>query len=129
MTFEGLIDRLGERSFGLVVLLLAIVALAPGASTLAGLLLAFLALQMALAHPQPSFPRHLARRRLDGRHLAWAARRAVPALRCLEGVARPRWPTPHGATQRLVGVAVLLLGALLLAPVPLSNIPRRSSWS
>jgi hypothetical protein len=45
-------------------------------------------------------------------------------LRYLEQVAHPRWPTPHGATKRVVGVAVLILGiAVVFTPIPLSNIP------
>jgi len=43
--------------------------------------------------------------------------------RALERVVRPRWPTPFGATKRAVGGAVLLLGAGLFVPVPLSNVP------
>ena len=50
-------------------------------------------------------------------------RRTVPVLRFLEGLIRPRWPTPFEATKRVVGFIVLLLGASLLAPIPLSNLP------
>jgi hypothetical protein len=50
-------------------------------------------------------------------------RRVVPALRWLERFIRPRWSTPFEATKRGVGAVVLLLGASLLAPVPLSNVP------
>ena len=44
-------------------------------------------------------------------------------LRFLERFIRPRWPTPFAATKRVVGGVVLLLGASLLIPVPLSNVP------
>ena len=47
----------------------------------------------------------------------------VPVLRWLERFIRPRWTTPLEATKRVVGGTVLLLGASLLAPVPLSNVP------
>jgi hypothetical protein len=51
-------------------------------------------------------------------------RRALPALRLMERLMRPRFPTPFQTTKRLVGALMLLLGALLLAtPVPLSNVP------
>jgi hypothetical protein len=51
-------------------------------------------------------------------------RRALPALRLMERVMRPRFPTPFQTTKRLVGALMLLLGALMLAtPVPLSNVP------
>jgi hypothetical protein len=122
VTLEGLMDRTGDRSFGLLLLLLALLGLAPGTSTLAGLLLAVPALQMALAHPRPALPRRIAHRQIKPQHLAWTIGWAIPTLRCLERLSRPRWPIVQKAARRLVGVTVLLLGALLLVPVPLSNI-------
>ena len=50
-------------------------------------------------------------------------RRVIPTLRYLERFIRPRWPTPFEATKRVVGGVILLLGGLLLTPIPLSNIP------
>ena len=50
-------------------------------------------------------------------------RRVVPVLRWVERFIRPRWATPFETTKRVVGGVVLLLGASLLAPVPLSNVP------
>jgi hypothetical protein len=49
--------------------------------------------------------------------------RAVPALQKLEKVIHPRWPIPHEATKRLVGVIVLMLTlSLVFTPLPLSNV-------
>ena len=45
-----------------------------------------------------------------------------PVLRRLERVIRPRWVAPTDVTKRAVGVILLLLGALLLVPIPLSNL-------
>lgn len=119
-----LVDRLGPRSFGLVLLLLGLLALLPGIAIAAGVLLAIPASQMLRGHAAPVFPERLARRGLPTRRLAALIRRAVPALRRMERVMRPRFPTPFQATKRMVGALMLLLGALLLAtPVPLSNIP------
>jgi hypothetical protein len=115
-------DGLGDRSFGLLVLILALFGLAPGTSTIAGLLLGILAPQMALARLRPVLPQGIARRRLDPRHLTLTVGWAVPVLRFLERLSRPRWPTPEDATRRVVGIAVLALGALLLVPIPLSNV-------
>jgi hypothetical protein len=51
-------------------------------------------------------------------------RRVLPALKYLEQIAHPRWPTPRDATRRVVGVAVLILSmAVTFMPIPLSNIP------
>jgi hypothetical protein len=123
VTLEWLMGRLRDRSFGLVLLLLALLGLLPGVSALAGVLLMVPATQMILARPGPVFPRRVAARRFEARQLARLLRRVVPVLRYLERFIHPRWTTPFETTKRVVGGIVLLLGASLLAPVPLSNIP------
>jgi len=119
-----LIDRLGPRSFGLVLLLLGLLALLPGVAIAAGLLLALPASQMLRGHAAPVFPQRWTRRGLPSQRLAALIRRALPVLRRMERVMRPRFATPFQTTKRLVGALMLLLGALLLAtPLPLSNVP------
>jgi hypothetical protein len=50
-------------------------------------------------------------------------RRAVPALRFVEKMSHPRWPTPHDATKRVVGIVVALLSILVMAaPIPFGNV-------
>jgi hypothetical protein len=122
VTLNWLLKRLGERSFGIVLLVLAILGLLPGVSPVAGALLVVLAMQMILARGRPILPRRVGERHLDGRRLARMLGRAVPVIRWLERFIRPRWPTPFEATKRVVGGVVLLLGASLLMPVPLSNV-------
>src|SRR5689334_9013579 len=70
VSLAWLMGRLQERSFGLVMLLLALVSLLPGAGILAGILLAFPAIQMILGRESPSLPRFLASRRISTRHIA-----------------------------------------------------------
>ncbi len=123
VTLAWLIAALGDRSFGIVLLLLGLLALLPGASAVIGLLLAIPALQMIRTRAGPVFPRRLATRGFRTARLAALVRRAVPVLRYLERFVRPRWTTPFETTKQVVGVVTLLLGTLLLAPVPLSNIP------
>jgi hypothetical protein len=114
---------LHKRSFGIIMLLLALVAMAPGVSMAAGLLLMIPASQMVMGKPAPVFPRRIAARPLPTRHLAALVQRAVPVLRYLEKVIHPRWPTPFEATKRLVGTVVLILSTtLVFTPIPLSNV-------
>lgn len=122
VTLDWLMGRLGDRSFGIVLLLLAILGLLPGMSALAAVLLMIPAAQMVLARPAPAFPRRVGARRFEARRLAGLVRRISPALRWLERFIRPRWTTPFEATKRAVGGVVLLLAGSLLAPLPLSNI-------
>jgi hypothetical protein len=122
VTLGWLVGRLGDRSFGVVLLLLALLGLLPGVSAVAGVLLMVPAFQMLLARPGPVFPRRVAAHRFEAERLARVVRRVVPVLRWLERFIRPRWTTPFEATKRAVGGVVLLLAAGLFAPVPLSNV-------
>lgn len=122
-TLGWLMGSLRKRSFGIVMLLLALVAMAPGISFVAGLLLMIPAFQMIQGHLAPIFPRRIAARPFPARHLAVLVQRAVPVLRYLEKIIHPRWPTPLEATKRVVGVVVVILNAtVVFAPIPLSNV-------
>jgi hypothetical protein len=122
VTLGWLIARLGDRSFGIVMLLLALLGLVPGASPFVAVLLAVPAVQMILARPGPVFPRRVVSRNFRTQQLARVFRLTVPVLSRVEKFIHPRWPTPFETTKRIIGAVVLLLGGLLLAPVPLSNI-------
>jgi hypothetical protein len=123
-TLGWLMGMLHKRSFGVVLLLCAVVAVVPGVSIVAGVVLMVTAVQMIEGHPAPVFPARIAARPLPARHLAAVLQRSLPALRYLEQIAHRRWPTPHEATKRVVGIAVLMLNlALVFTPLPLANIP------
>lgn len=123
ITLEWLMDRLGERSFGLVLLLLGLLAMLPGASVVAGILITVPAFQMVRGRHAPLFPRFLAVRSFKTRRLAAMLDHAVPPLRYLERYIQPRWQARFGAAKRLIGVAILIVGSLLFVPIPLSNVP------
>ena len=107
----------------LIMLLLAVVAIAPGVSIVAGLLLMIPAFQMIAGQPAPVFPRRIAAHPLPTRHLAALVQRAVPVLRYLEKAIHPRWHTPLEATKRVVGIVVVILNTtLVFTPIPLSNV-------
>jgi hypothetical protein len=122
VTLDWIVARLSDRSFGFVIRLIAIVALVPRASPLAGILRAIIAFQMILGQAGPVLPRFVARRHLSAARLARLIRRTVPALQGIERFRRPRWCTPFEATKRAIGVAILLLSATLFAPIPFSQL-------
>jgi hypothetical protein len=123
VTLDWLIGSLPKQSFGLIMLVLAVVAATPGISFVGGLLLLIPAFQMIAGRPAPSFPHWIAGRAIPTRHLGTVVQRAIPMLRYLEKTVHPRWPTPLEATKVIVGIAVMMLSArLILMPIPLSNI-------
>src|ERR1700759_836501 len=100
LTLDWLLERMGGRSFGLVLLLLSIFGLLPGVSPFAAVLLMIPAIQMLLARSGPVFPRRLRSRRFEARRLAALSRYVVPALRWLERFVPPRWSKPAKETTR-----------------------------
>jgi hypothetical protein len=123
VTLGWLIGRLGDRSFGVVLLLLGLLGLLPGITNLTAVLLLVLAFEMVLANRGPVFTQRLASLHFGTRRLAALIQRAVPVLTYLERFIRPRWPTPFEATKRVVGIVILLLGLSMLTPIPLINVP------
>jgi hypothetical protein len=122
-TFGWLISASQQRSFGIIILFLGLLATAPIGSTVPGLLLAAVAVQMIIGRHDPVFPHFITARPLPTRYLFLLGERAIPVLQYLEGAIHPRWPTIFEVTKRFAGILILLLTAvLLLTPVPLSNI-------
>lgn len=117
-----LMDQLGERSFGLTLFIMAVIAFLPGAATFIGVLVAWPAVQMILGHDIAVLPAFIARRTISVNKLARAIRVVTPRLEWVERLIRPRWPTPFQATKRLTGIVMLLLGLTMISPVPFSQI-------
>lgn len=122
VTLAWLIGRLRERSFGIVLLLLALVGMLPTVATFTGLVMLIPAWQMIRARAHPVFPNFIERRSLSARGIARLIARITPLLRWLERFSYPRWPTPFQATKRMVGGVVLLLALSLQSPLPFSQI-------
>jgi len=122
-TLGWLSSHLHRRSFGVIVLILALIAMVPGLSYLAGFLLFAPAIAMIAGHDAPTFPDRISNRPLPTHGLTLAVRRTMPILRYLEKIIRPRWQMPLETTKRLVGAAVFLLTALLLlTPLPFIQV-------
>jgi hypothetical protein len=122
VSLAWLTDHLQKRAFGVLMLLIALLSLAPGVVHIAALMLAFPAIQMILGHERPILPRFLAVRSLPNATFVRWASRMLPALRMIETFVQPRLHTPFQTTKRLVGSIVLLLAISLIWPVPLSNV-------
>jgi hypothetical protein len=122
-TVGWLTSTLQQRSFGFVMLFLGLLATIPVGSTLPGLMLAAMGVQLVAGRSEPVLPDFIRTRRLRTSHLRRLGRRAVQLLTYFEKAVHPRGPMIFEAMKPIVGVVVLLLTAvLLLTPVPLSNV-------
>jgi len=117
-----LVEELGQRSFGLTLFVMAVIAFVPGASTIVGLLVAWPAIQMMLGHEAAVLPSLVARREIEVGRLAPIIGMVAPRLAWVERLIRPRWPPPFHATKRLTGIVMLLLGLTMVWPFPFSHV-------
>jgi hypothetical protein len=126
VSLGDLIDRTADRGYGLLLLLLGlpmlIPFLPPGSSTVVGPVYAAFAVQMLTGARHPWVPQRL-RNRVMARSTIRALRgRGLPLIRLVERLSRPRglWISER-VVLRAVGVMVLLMGLVLLSPLPFLN--------
>jgi len=128
ISLGDIVDTLGDRGHGLLMLTLTLPNLVPlylpGLSAVTGLPLAAVALQMALGRPRPWLPEFLLRRSLSKMDFQRLVLRALPWLVRIERVLTARLDRfARGPAERLIGAACVILALLLSLPVPLTNIP------
>jgi hypothetical protein len=121
-----LLERTAERGYGLLFLVLGlpmlIPVLPPGSSTLVGPIYAAFALQMLSGATHPWVPRRLRERMLHQGVVGAMRRRGLPLIRKVERLSRPRglWVSDR-VMLRVVGIMVLLMGLILVSPLPFLN--------
>jgi hypothetical protein len=96
--------------------------LPPGSAAFIGLLYILLSLQMLFGRDEPWLPARLSRFRLSARTITALRDRGVPFLRRVERFSRPRpLLVDERIASRVVALVVLLLGIVLLTPLPFLN--------
>lgn len=121
-----IMDALGDRAFGALLLILSIpnVLPVPGLSTATGVPMILIGAQMALGRHSPWLPRRMLAATFDRKAFLGVIRRAKPWADRLERHLRPRLPVLAGPTaERFVGVAVMVLAAVLALPIVFGNQP------
>jgi hypothetical protein len=94
----------------------------PGLSTLTGVPLTLVALQMIVGMRAPYLPRWLAQRSIARESFTRLIEATAPWLRRLERFMRPRWLGLTGlAGERTLGAFCFLLALVLVLPIPFGN--------
>lgn len=123
VSVREIVDALGNRGFALLVALLGLpncIPMVPPIPLLCGLLLFFVAVQMALGARAPWMPHALLDRTMKRDDLASAVAKAMPWVERLERFSQPRFAIlEHHLAVRIIGVIliVLALGLLVAAPI------------
>jgi hypothetical protein len=127
VTLGEVLTAVGERSFGALLVILAIpnmvAGLIPGLSIVLGLPLLLVSLQLVVGAERPWLPRRLARLEIKRSDLRRMVERTRPTLRRLERALQPRleFLTAPWA-ERLIGLGCLALSVLVFLPIPFANL-------
>lgn len=121
-------ESLGQRSFGFILLIFALpnslpILGIPGVSTITGLPMLFVAVQMALGHNRVYLPNWIADSSLATSDFQKLIFKVVPWLQRIEKLMRPRIILlTQGSAERWLGGFCVLLAFLLVLPIPLGNL-------
>lgn len=126
ITVRQLVERVGDRGFGLLLLVLSLPSALPvpaaGYSVPFGLLLLVLAVQMIAGRTHPVFPARLQRVTLGRGFADKLLSGAAWLFRRLEWVIRPRMRWVGRRPGRvLMGALVMAMAILMIIPIPLTN--------
>jgi len=117
-------EALGDRAFGILILLLCLPALLPGLAAVFSLPMMLLGVQMGLGFRQPRFPGFIARQSIRREDLLRMADASSTWLARVERFVKPRpgfFTGPVG--DRMVGWLTVYSGLMILLPGPMTNAP------
>lgn len=126
-TVQEVVDLVGERGFGLLLLILALPAAlplpAPGYATPFGVLMVVLGFQMLRGRQSPWVPGFIANRMVPYSLMRFSVRNGTFPLKVVEFLVRPRLRklSRNRAFLGGVGVTIMLMAAFMSLPIPLTN--------
>ncbi len=127
LTIGRLVDALAGRGFGILLVLISLPSALPipavGYSIPFGLVIALLGLQLLWGRIFPWLPKKLGEREVPHLIVELLAGRGIRLLRKIERLLRPRIKPLSSAplSRRLIGLIVLLMGGLMMIPIPGTN--------
>jgi hypothetical protein len=130
VTFGQMLDALGERSFGLLLIILALPNCipfpgVPGVSFATGMAILYISIQLIFAREEPSLPGWVSRKSFTRSQLTRFIEKTAPLLRWLERPIRPRLSAMvAGPGERVIGLVALVHAITLALPIPMGNLPQ-----
>jgi hypothetical protein len=127
VTLGEFLKMLGDRAFFLAIILFSLpnslpIPGIPGFSTITGLPITFIALQVVLGHHVIWMPKKLAGKRFSRRGLARILGKAMPSIIFLERFLTPRLLfVSSNFGERLFALVIVLLSLILIMPIPGGN--------
>lgn len=123
-----LVNALRNRAFGILFLIFGIpncIPMPPGIPVICGIILGLIGAQMAMGRQELWLPEKIAKRTFSRSMLEAIVTKSRPYIEWFERISGPRYERFAGPTaRRLVGATVVLLGFVLLLPIPFfGNLP------
>lgn len=121
-----LMNRIAERGFGMLLVLLALPTLfpvlPPGSAATIGLLYTIIGFQMLFGRKYPWLPQRVRDYRLSGTTAHKLRERGVSFFKTVERFSRARWMFMESHLMlRLISLTVILMGFILFTPLPFMN--------
>lgn len=126
VTVAAVLDRVADRGFGLVLVLLTlpmlIPVMPPGTGAATGFVCMLVGMQMLIGMSRPCIPRRVREHRLSSRVLAALRTRGVRLAKRLERFSRPRSIfIGNVLLLRTVALLIIAMGLILFLPLPFMN--------
>ncbi|WP_454782111.1 exopolysaccharide biosynthesis protein [Legionella sp. WA2022007384] len=127
LTYQEILQILGERAFGIVLLFFALpsalpFSTVPGVSLVFSVPIALFACQMVFARKTLWLPQIIAKRTIHQKTISKVIRVTVPYLTKIEHFLKPRWEFMTSRIMEIInGILIFCLAILLMLPIPLSN--------
>lgn len=118
---------LGDRAFALAILVFSLpnslpVPGIPGFSTITGLPIIFIAAQMVMGRSTIWLPKKVAKKRFSMATMKKMLGKAIPAVRWLEKLLRPRWVVITSPRfERVIGLMFVIQALVISLPMPGGN--------
>ena len=124
ITLGDMAEALGDRAFGILILICCLPALIPALATVFALPLMVLGVQMGIGFRQPKLPAFLARQSFRRDDLLRLAEASSGWLSRVERFVKPRPGFFTGwIGDRIVGWLAVYAGLMILLPGPMTNAP------
>lgn len=122
--FNYVLKKLRRRSFGGILIFLAVLGLIPGISLVAGIIMIAIGLQILLGLRAPVLPKFIRDQDIDVVIFENVGSKAIHIIEKVERFIKPRWffmTAPPMPT--VVGLLVVGLATVIMIPLPFSNVP------
>jgi hypothetical protein len=124
---SSLINFFEHKSFGFLLLLFSIPTafpvLPPGLSTICGVPMIFLALQLLLGFKSPYLPKFIAKKKLPSKSLKTILNKSIPYLVKIEKYIKPRAEILTGNVgEKIISLVILILAVIISLPIFFANM-------